>query len=380
MTQYKTRYMLPRRALVATAATGAALGLLPRPFLNFALAQETGSVKIGQVLAKQGTWAEHGQASNNAVRIALEQSGGKVLGRPVEIIWYDEPNPQSAQQNAQRLIDEDKVAAFIGGSNSATGLAMSSVALRGKTPMIIHAGAAREITGKNCNRYTFRTLPTVPVFARAIASYGLEYGKKWYFLVPAYAFGTDMYAAMKEHLVAAGGTEAGYDQVPTGTTDYSSYVLKIRQAKPDAVVVVLVGTDLANFMKQYLELGMGGRVPIIHPVHSDPDIWPLGKNIAPGIYGKGWHFSDPANSDDDKKFVELYKARHKGPPPYNAYLAWISARMLFAAIDQAGSTKAGDIVQSLEKLKKSENRTPIYYRPWDHQMIRRLRCRRARTP
>ena len=358
----KNRRLTRRTVLAAAAAT---------PFIGSAHAQDSSPVKIGLVLAKQGTWAEHGQVSANSCRIALEQVGGKVLGRSVDLLWYDEPNPQSAQQNAQKLIEEEKVAGIVGGSNSATALAMSAVALRGKTPLMIHAGAAREITGKNCNRYTFRTLPTVPVFARAIAPYGLEYGKKWYFVVPAYAFGTDMYAAMKELLLKAGGTEVGADQVPIGTTDYSSYILKIRQARPDGVVIVLVGTDLSNFMKQYIELGLAGRIPLIHPVHSDTDIWPLGKSVAAGIYGKGWHFSDPANSEDDKKFVELYKAKHQKPPPYNGFLAWMSMRMLLAGIEQAGSVKAGDIVQALEKIRKMEGTSPFYYRSWDHQMIRR---------
>ena len=371
-TRSETGCMPRRRVLSAMAAAAAGAAALPFPLPYMAArAQGQGPVKIGLVFAKQGTWAEHGQVSANAARIALEQADGKLLGRPGELVWLDEPSAQGAQQNAQKLIDEEKVAAIIGGSNSATGLAMSAVAARTKTPLIVHAGAAREITGKNCNRYTFRTLPTVPVFARAIAPAGLAFGKKWYSIVPAYAFGTDMYAAMKELLLKAGGTDMGYDQVPVGTTDYSSYILKIRQAKPDAVVVVLVGTDLSNFMKQYIELGMGGRIPLIHPVHSDPDIWPLGVNVAAGVYGKGWHFSDPQNSAEDQAFVALYRAKHQRPPPYNAYLAWISARMLIAAIDQAGSVQAADIVRSLEKLRKSEGNTPIYYRAWDHQMIRR---------
>jgi branched-chain amino acid transport system substrate-binding protein len=176
---------------------------------------------------------------------------------------------------------------------------------------------------------------------------------------------------MKELLLKAGGTDVGYDAAPVGTTDYSSYILKIRQAKPDAVMIVLVGTDLSNFMKQYIELGMAGRIPLIHPVHSDPDIWPLGKNVAAGVYGKGWHFSDPNNSADDKAFVALYRAKHQKPVPYNAYLAWISTRMLLAGIEKAGSTQGPEIVHALESLRIMEGNSPIYYRAWDHQMIRR---------
>jgi branched-chain amino acid transport system substrate-binding protein len=363
---------ITRRGAIAgvSALAGASALSMPGPFIRSAGAQ-SGAVRIGLVMAKTGNWAEHGEASANAVKIAVEQEGGEILNRPLDVIWYDEPNPQTSQQNAQKLIEEDKVVAVIGGSNSATGMAMASVAARLKTPFIAHTSAAREITGKNCNRYTFRALATGPVFARAIVPAGLEYGKKWYFIVPAYAFGTDMYAAMKELLVQAGGTDLGVDQVPVGTTDFSSYILKIRQAKPDALVCVLVGSDLANFCKQYRELGLANRVPIIHPIHSDTDLWPLGGNIPKGLYGKGWHFNDPRNAPDEKAFVEAYRSKHKAPPTLSSYLAWISAKVLINAVGTANSTAPGDVVKALETVRRSDGDMPLYFRPWDHQLIRR---------
>lgn len=360
-----------RGAIVGASAMAGATALsIPGPYIRTAGAQGH-AVRIGLVMAKTGNWAEHGEAAANAVKVAVEQENGKVIGRPIEVVWYDEPNPQTAQQNAHKLFEEEKVAAVIGGQNSASGMAMASVAGRLKRPLIVHSAAAREITGKNCNRYTFRALATGPAFARAIVPAGLEYGKKWYFIVPAYAFGTDLYAAMKELLVQAGGTDLGVDQVPVGTTDFSSYILKVRQAKPDALVCVLVGGDLANFCKQYRELGLTNRIPIIHPVHSDSDLWPLGANIPKGLYGKGWHFNDPRNAPDEKAFVEAYRSKHRAPPTMTAYLAWISAKMLIAAIGTANSTEPGHVVKALETVRRSDGDMPLYFRPWDHQLIRR---------
>lgn len=361
---------IDRRRFVAGMATASvASTVLSSPFIGSAQAQA--AVKIGLVYAKQGVWAEHGEASVHGARIALEQAGGKALGRPVELPWLDEPNPQTAQQNAEKLIGEEKVIAVIGGTNSANGLAMSAVADRAKMPYIGSSVAAREITGERCNRYTFRTLGTSPVFAKAITPYGLEYGKNWYFIFPAYAFGTDMHKAMKSLLEAAGGKEVGADQVPLGTTDYSSYILKMRQAKPNGVAIVLVGNDLSNFCKQYNELGMSGRIPLIHPVSNDTDLWPLGKDIPAGVYGKGWHYNDPKNSAADQDFVKRYTAKVGKPPTMTSFCGWMSMRMLLSGIEAAGSTGAADIVKALEKLRVPDGATEIYYRSWDHQLIRR---------
>ncbi len=84
-----------------------------------------------------------------------------MLGRPIELIWLDEPNPQVSQQNMQKLVDENKVVAVIGGNYSSSALAMMSVPTARRVPLILTGAAASEITGKNCSRYTFRTQATV---------------------------------------------------------------------------------------------------------------------------------------------------------------------------------------------------------------------------
>ena len=114
------------------------------------------------------------------------------------------------------MIEEEKVIAIEGGGNSSTALAISAVARRTKIPVVIPNAAAREITGKECNPYTFRSQATVPVACRAMAPYLLERGKRWYFITANYAFGQDIAATFRELLKGAGGSEAGTDQTPLG--------------------------------------------------------------------------------------------------------------------------------------------------------------------
>jgi len=127
------RSVISRRSVLAGSAgfaviTGAGLT---------ASAQETGPVRIGLIYSKQGPGASIGEYLQRGSELAVEQAGGKVLGRPIELIWLDEPNPQVSQQNMQRLIDENKVVAIVGGNYSSSALAMMSVAAREKIPLIL---------------------------------------------------------------------------------------------------------------------------------------------------------------------------------------------------------------------------------------------------
>ncbi len=120
------------------------------------------------------------------------------MGRPAELVWFDEPSPQGAQQNMQKLVQEEKVCAVLGGS-----LSLQRAGRGGhggpelKIPFVCNNAAATEITGKNCNRYTFRLNTPVRVQAAMFAPFIMGYGKKWYFLTASYAFGQDIAKSFK---------------------------------------------------------------------------------------------------------------------------------------------------------------------------------------
>lgn len=358
----------PTRRIVAAGAAALAASALFRPAIG--RAQSSEPIRIGLVYPKQGTFAELGEGAANGATLVLEQAGSRILGRPARVIWLDEPNPQSAQQNLQKLIDEEKVAAAIGGASGATALALSSLARRAKLPFITTSGAAT-LTGKDCNRYTFRSNAPAPVAVRAIAPALLERGKKWYFLMPDYAFGQDVYAAYKTFLDQNGGTQVGYDKTPLGTTDFSGFILKIRQAKPDVVVTALSGNDLPALLKQYADFGMKDGAPITSPIIADTDIVAAGQQ-ASGLYGKVWHYEDPRNSAADNAFTQAYIAKVGKPPHANAFLAAISMRLLLAGIEKAGSTEAAAIVRGLEGARIEDGASPVFFREWDHQLMHRV--------
>jgi branched-chain amino acid transport system substrate-binding protein len=357
--------VLSRRHTLLGSATMASLPL-SMPFIAKAGAADP--IRIGLLLAKTGQIAPQTEYLAQGTYLALEQRKGMIGDRPAELVWLDEPSPQGATQNMQKLVQENKVCAILGGSLSSNALAEEATAAELKIPLVIDNAAATEISGKNCNRYTFRLNTPVLVQSRMLAPYALKNGKRWYFITASFAFGQDILRTNRALLKEAGGTEAGIDEVPLNTADYSSFILKIRQAKPDVVLGGLSAGDLSTFLKQWNELGMKGKIPFVEIAIGDTDIWAVGPDAATGVFTSLWWYKNPNNPPEEKAFAEAYEKKHNRPAADKAWMGWITAKSLFESIENAKSTEAMPIIEALENWKFESAGVRYNYRKWDHQM------------
>jgi branched-chain amino acid transport system substrate-binding protein len=357
-----------RRRFIQTSAGIVGAASLPMFGIGSAWAQQ--SIKIGVAVAKQGPLAQQGADIVAGMQKAIEDAGHKALGRSIELVWVDESTPQESVQNAGKLIEEQKVIAILGGTTSSTSLAMGAVALRAKVPLISVVGAAREITGKDCNPFMFRLPASVPVYARAMAPQLLALGKRWYFIAGSFAFGEDVINSFSEVLLAAGGVVAGIDRVPVATTDYSSFVLKARAAKPD--VLVSGAANVEPILKQLKELGLTGRLPVAGPGVSDTDLWSASQAARTGIFGKPWYFNDPLNGAEERAFVASYTQKEGKPPSDRVFGGWLSVRLVLAAVGQAKSLESVAIAKALNEVRLQDDDSPYGFRASDHQLIRRV--------
>jgi branched-chain amino acid transport system substrate-binding protein len=358
---------ISRRMLLGAAAFSGGALTLGAPFVKKALADEP--VRIGVVLAKQGAFVQQGADLAAGLQLALKEAGSTVIGRNIEMTWLDEADPQTATQNMTKLIQDNKVSIVLGGTSSANTLAMGAVAKRSRVPFIGLNAAAREVTGKACNRFMFRAPASVPVYARAMAPELLAIGKKWSFLIANFAFGDDVLSTYSDVLKAAGGTVVGVDRVPVEATDISSFILKVRQAKPDVLVSGL--PNVGPILKQLKEFNMTGQVAVAGPAVSDTDLWSVPREALTGFYGKTWYFNDPSNPPEDQQLVESYRKANSKPPTDRVWAGWFMTRLALAAIEQAKSTDANKLVESLESLKFKVGSSTVSFRDWDHQLIRR---------
>jgi branched-chain amino acid transport system substrate-binding protein len=360
---------ISRRTLLAGAAIGATQ--IAAPFVITARAAE--SIKIGMLLPKSGTYAIQGETGHNGSLIAVDDFGGHVLDRPIEIVWLDESSPQATQQNMRKLLEEEKVVAIQGGVSSGDVLAIMPVAEQAKTLLMATGPNATEITGKNCNKYTFRVDLPNKVTVQSVYPLLKERGKKWYFVVASYAWGIDAYNQMKDVVVKNGGEVVGYDQAPLGTTDYSSYILKLRQAKPDVLYVGIGGTDITNFLKQMHEIGLTRQMALSAPIVNDTDLWAAGPEAAFGTYPKLWNYTGPHLTKRSSEFVDAYKKKFGAPPEVEGFQDWFGTTAILTAIKETGSTDSAKLVAFLEEHKFDGYKDgPMYYRNFDHQLVQPL--------
>ena len=361
-----------RRALIkagaATAAIGAGFPAISRG--------QADAIRIGHLTPRTGFLGPLGEYAVMGVNLAVDEinGAGGIMGRKIELIAEDSVNPQTASTKAERLIERDKVAAIVGEISSASGLAIAQVAQRNKILFFNTGCNSDELRGKACNRYMFHTeaANTMYVYAagQALLRDGMVNGKKWYSLTADYAFGHDLLKAAKRFMIANGGAFAADELVPTDATDFSPFLLKIRNAKPDLVISNLAGAQIGNFMKQYLEYGL--TFPVAGFGFDTAIAWGVGKGNLTGIWPLIW--SHQVKTPSAQKFTDAFIKKFGRPPDNYAWGDYLSTKHLAQAMAELKTTDSTRIAEHMEKgarfdvLKTREG----YYRNWDHQLMQEM--------
>src|ERR671931_2116812 len=251
--------ILSRRALIKSAAGSALLAGVGMPAV---VRGQADAIRIGHLTPLTGFLGPLGEYAVMGVKLAADEinNSGGVMGRKIELVMEDSVNPQTASAKAERLIERDKVAMIIGEISSASGLAIGQVANRLKTVFINTGCNSDAMRGGSCNPYMFHIEGANSMYVMAVGQYlqreNMVKGKKWYSLTADYAFGHDLLREAKKFMEANGGQFAADELVPTDAADFSGFLLKVRQARPDLVVSNLARNQITNFLKQYTEYGL----------------------------------------------------------------------------------------------------------------------------
>jgi branched-chain amino acid transport system substrate-binding protein len=334
---------------------------------------QSAAIKIGHLTPMTGFLGALGVYAVKGIQIAAEEinAAGGVLGRKLDVMSEDSVNPATASTKAQRMLEQDKVDVLMGEINSASAKTIMQVAARNKK-LFLQIGARSDVLrGADCNRYTFHVdIPvTVMVNAagQALAREGYIRGKRIYFLTSDYLFGHDLAKAAKAFVAANGGTVVGDDLTATDTTDFSPFLLKIRQAKPDLVATNLGGNQVTNFVKQYAEFGLPYQVAGFNL--NTADAWAAGDGNLAGIWPTVWHHD--LETPGSKAFVAKFRQKHGQPPENHAWIEYVSLKIMAQAINATKGTDTEQLIKYFESqaefdLLKSRKG---YFRSWDHQLI-----------
>jgi branched-chain amino acid transport system substrate-binding protein len=347
-------------------------GALALAFPAIARAQ-AGPIKIGHLTPLTGFLGALGEYAVMGIKMAADEinAAGGVMGRKLDVMSEDSVNPATATTKAQRMLEQDRVEFLMGEINSASAQAIMQVAARNKK-LFLQIGARSDVLrGKNCNRYTFHVdIPvTVMVNAagQALLRDGLIKGKRAFSLTADYLFGHDLSKAARTFIAANGGVFVGDELVATDVTDFSPFLLKIRQAKPDIVASNLAGNQVTNFVKQYAEFGL--KYPIAGFNLNTADAWAAGEGNLAGIWPTVWHHE--LNTPGSKAFVAAFRKKHGKPPENHAWIEYVSLKIMAQAMNATKSTDTEKLIAYVESQAEFDllKARKGYFRSWDHQLI-----------
>ena len=317
-----------------------------------ALAQGTGPVKIGFITDMSSLYADiDGPAGGEMVKWAAQDFGGKVLGRPIEVLTADHQNKADvASSKAREWVDKDGLSMLIGGTSSGTAIAMSKVMAEKKRPFIaIGAGSAR-LSNEDCTpysvHYAYDTVALAKVAGTALVKAG---NKNWFFLTADYAFGYSLEGDSAAVVKANGGTVVGTVRHPLNASDFSSFLLQAQSSKAQILGLANAGGDFTNAMKAAKEFGItktmkvAGLLVFINDVHS------LGLANTEGLQlADSWYWNqDDASRAFSKRFFEKYKRM-----PSSIQAADYSATTTYLkAVQTAGTTDSDKVMSTLKSMK-----------------------------
>ena len=317
-----------------------------------ALAQNTGPIKIGFITDMSGLYADiDGPAGGEMVKWAVQDFGGKVLNRPVEVLTADHQNKADvASSKAREWMDKENLAMLVGGTSSGAGLAMAKVSAEKKRPyMVIGAGSAR-LTNEDCSPYTVHYAYDTVALAKVAGSALIKAGNKsWYFLTADYAFGHSLEADATTVIKANGGTVVGSSKHPLNASDFSAFLLQAQGSKAQILATANAGGDFTNAMKAAKEFGVtktmkvAGLLVFINDVHS------LGLANTEGLQlADSWYW----NQDDaSRKFAKRFFDKYKRMPSSLQAANYSATANYLKAVQTAGTTDSDKVMATLKGMK-----------------------------
>ncbi|MGJ7489142.1 ABC transporter substrate-binding protein [Variovorax sp. ZT4R33] len=340
-------------------------------------------LRIGLIATYSGPYADYGRQFDSGVALYLKEHGGKIAGRTVEIIKKDTagPAPDAAKRIAQELVVRDKVSILTGLDFSPNAYAVGAIATQAKIPTLVMNAASSAITTSSpyVARLSFTVQQVTDPMARWMAKQGV---KEAYTVVADYASGVDAETAFKKAFTAEGGKVVGEVRTPMNNPDFSAYVQRIKDAKPQAVFFFFPsGVMPPAFLKVWKERGMdeAGIKLFATGEATDDSYLDATGDVALGLV-TSHHYSYAHPSPKNQKFVKDFVAQF-GTSLRPSYFA-VTAYDAMAAIDLALAKTQGDVsgdkvMEALKGLRFESPRGPIEIDPVTRDIVQTVYIRKT---
>jgi len=365
---------LNRRTVLKTALA-ASVAQVASPFVIRARAAD--AIRIGMVDPLTGVYAAVAQNEVIGAKFAVEQINAKggVMGRPLELLVEDSANDVgTGVQKTRKLIERDNVQFIIGDVNSGVAQAMAQVTNEKKVLHVVSGGHTDGITGKDCKWNVYRVCNTTRAEANSVSELLFKnYGKKWHFITPDYAFGHTLQQAAAANLQKLGGTITGNELAPLGTADFSAYLIKARAANPDVLLVLPQGSDMVNCLKQIAQFGIDKQIHVAGLQQELESLEAMPPEARVGVWMFEWYWKQPNTPGLDQFVAEIRKRSGGKVPTARTWFGYTSVWTYALAANHEKSLDGVKLAKALgnfelpPEVKLQPNK--VYYREGDHQLM-----------
>jgi branched-chain amino acid transport system substrate-binding protein len=344
-------------------------------------AAQKGPLKIGFMTALSGPLSPNGKDMLNSFELFIEEQGGKLAGREVKLIAEDDAgNPATGLTKLRGMVEGQGIHILVGPLSAAVGYAIRDYIDSKKQPAIFPIVSGEDITQRKRTPYIVRTgwssaQPSHP-FGKWVYD-NLKY-KRIATIAYDFAFGWEVLGGFQRTFEEAGGQVVQKLWPPQGTADFGPYLSQLRRYV-DAVYAVFSGADALRFTKQYQDVGLKARLPLIGggTLTDEHVLRTMGDEVLGVI--TALHYSAALNTPANKKFAQAYEAKLKQIPSYYSEGTYVAGLQLKRGLESVGGEieNADKLLAALRKVELTDSpRGPLrfdeYGNPIQNVYIRKV--------
>ena len=320
-----------------------------------AQATTDGQVKLGILADMGGTYADIcGSGCVIAAEMAIEDFGGKVLGKPIEMVSADSQlKPDVASAIARKWVEDEGVDAIGGLVSSAVSGAVSKVNADSKNITLISGSASNTFTTKTCSPYNVHWTYNVVALANGTVKPMVQAGKKkWFFITADYSFGHALEGMASKVINENGGEVLGNVRAPLGTTDFSSYILQAQASGADVVALANAGNDTVNALKAAAQFGLTEQMDVAGLLVFTPNAQAMDPATAGGMRLTSGFYWDM--DDETRQWSKRFEQRH-GAIPSMIHAGVYSVTMHYLnAVKAAGTDDTDTVMKTMKATKPND--------------------------
>lgn len=344
-----------RRAITIFGAAGAltALAGCGNSFGGSSASNGEG-VKVGLLIPQSGVYAPLGTDMQRGWDLWFEVNGDTLGGHEVTTVTADEgEDPQTGVPAAQKLLQDDGCDVLVGIVNSATALGTRDLIEESQKLLIIANAGADDITASGQSPYIWRTSFTNAQVAAAMGANLAESDAAdgVFIIAPDYAAGDEALEGFKTAFTDGGGTIAGEDNPPFGSTqDYEPFLSRIRASGAEATFCFFAGSEAVSFVQQYREFGLFDTIPLYGSGFlTEGDVLAALGDEALGVRTT-LHYTPDVDNTANEEFVQAYLDAYEEEPTVYSVQAWDAANVLNRALEAAEDLDGDSLAESLDGL------------------------------